>query len=144
MFKNMKRRLPSNIMPRTVALHPPTTSVFHRAAKRYAKDSAASVAKSSNPKALRVSTVEAYSLLLSELGEREEVTSALVSAVVVNNLALEHNISVRPDCGMATSTTSGAAKRKLRRSQQLKQREEETKQLEEDGEKEEEKIFFFT
>ena len=139
MFKNMKRRLPSNIMPRTVALHPPTTSVFHRAAKRYAKDSAASVAKSSNPKALRVSTVEAYSLLLSELGEREEVTSALVSAVVVNNLALEHNISVRPDCGMATSTTSGAAKRKLRRSQQLKQREEETKQLEEDGEKEEEK-----
>ena len=54
------------------------------------------VKHSSDPKALRISTVEAVALLLSELKEDSVVTDALIEAVKVNNQALIHSLSVRP------------------------------------------------
>lgn len=71
-----------------VALHPKTLSVYSRAQHGYAQASAASVAQSSDPEALRICTVEAYALLLSELGEAASRTRPFVDAVVVNNEAL--------------------------------------------------------
>ena len=116
MFKAMRKRLPSEINPTTVAVHPSTLSVFKRAAKRYARDSAKAVQKSADPLALRVSTVEATALLLKELGESDRVTQALVDAVVVNNQALESSLLVRPAQGLPNSHTSGSAKRKQQRA----------------------------
>ena len=75
-----------------VALHPKTLSVYSRAQHGYAQASARSVGASADPEALRICTVEAYALLLEELGEEPELTAALVQAVVINNdaLALHH------------------------------------------------------
>ena len=71
-----------------MALHPTTLSVYSRAQNGYAKASAASVAQSADPEALRICTVEAYALLLTELGEPESITRPFVEAVVTNNEAL--------------------------------------------------------
>ena len=120
MYKNMRKRLPIHINPPAVALHPLVLSTFHRASKRYAKDSALSVKHSSDPKALRISTVEAVALLLSELKEDSVVTDALIEAVKVNNQALIHSLSVRPKNALPESKTSGAAKRKTKKKKAKK------------------------
>jgi hypothetical protein len=59
--------------------------------------------------------VEAYALLLTELGEHSNITAALIKGVVVNNQALKHDALVRPTSGVSMSNTSGAAKRKIKR-----------------------------
>ena len=110
MYKTMRKRLPSSINPCTVALHPSTPSLFHRAEKKYAKDS-----KHSKHSKIRISTVEAYALLLSELGENDNVVNALIQSVVINNDALKHSLLVRPKGGQPKSKTSGAFNRKLRK-----------------------------
>ena len=66
--------------PIHVALHPRSLSVYKRAQNGYAEASAASVARSSDPEALRICTVEAYALLLEELGESKAVPQQLVQA----------------------------------------------------------------
>ena len=87
MFRHLQRTRCSPPLQH-VALHPKTLSVYSRAQHGYAQASAASVAQSSDPAALRICTVEAYALLLSELGEANAHTRAFVDAVVVNNDAL--------------------------------------------------------
>jgi len=98
MFKTIKRRFAADSVPIPphVALHPKTLSVYHRALKNYAQSSAVTVQKSSDPDALHICSVEAFALLMKELGELEHVTKALVRAVEINNLALVHDFSVRP------------------------------------------------
>ena len=97
-FKTIKRRFTASCVkvPPHVALHPKTLSVYHRALKNYAQSSAVTVRNSSNPDALHICSVEACALLMKELGELEHTTKALVKAVEINNLALVHDISVRP------------------------------------------------
>lgn len=116
MFKTMKKILP--VFPPYVALHPETLSVYHRALKNYAASSAKTVAQSSDPKALHICTVEAFALLLKELGEWDATTDKLVAAVIVNNEALVHSIRVRPEGGKPTSKSSGAARRRRRKETQ--------------------------
>ena len=99
MHKCMTKRLPLNLMPLSVALHPTTKSIFHRSLKSYSKNSARVIKDETNQldsKAMRTSTVEAFALLLSELGERKEITCQMIDAVRINNLALKHDVSVRP------------------------------------------------
>ena len=108
----MKLRLDPSVNPPYVALHPKTLSCYHRATKNYQESSSATVKKSENPSALRICTVEAFALLLQELGESKKVTAALVAAVLVNNDALKHSLSVRPESGMPRSVSSGAAKKR--------------------------------
>jgi hypothetical protein len=115
MFKTMKKKIP--VCPPYVALHPETLSVYHRALKNYSKSSAQTVEQSSDPKALHICTVEAFALLLKELGEWDDTTQKLVAAVVVNNEALVHSMSVRPEGGKPTSKSSGAARRRRRKEQ---------------------------
>jgi DTW domain-containing protein YfiP len=115
MFKTMKKALPT--CPPYVALHPETLSVYHRALKNYGESSAKTVEQSSDPKALHICTVEAFALLLKELGEWDETTQQLVAAVVLNNEALVHSMSVRPEGGKPTSESSGAARRRRRKEQ---------------------------
>lgn len=90
MYRAMRRRLPPAHLPPHIALHPTTLSVYHRATSGYASASAVSVAggETGDEQALRICTVEAAALLLTELGEPEGTTRALVDAVVVNNHAL--------------------------------------------------------
>jgi DTW domain-containing protein YfiP len=130
MFKTMKKRLRQNF-PKFVALHPDTVSVYHRAQKNYGTSSAQTVANSKDPLALHICTVEAYALLLKELGvvvlgvsppsddgdDDDDVTDALVKAVTINNDALVHSIDVRPVSGIPTSKSSGAAKRSRRKQE---------------------------
>ena len=98
MFKTIKRRFAADgvPVPPHVALHPKTLSVYHRAQKNYAQSSAVTVRNSSDPDALHICSVEAFALLMKELGEPEMTTQALVRAVEINNLALVHDVSVRP------------------------------------------------
>lgn len=98
MFKSLKKRFAaaSVPIPPHVALHPKTLSVYHRAQKNYAKDSAVSVRNSSDPEALHICSVEAFALLLKEFGESDDATTTLVKAVEINNLALVHDLRVRP------------------------------------------------
>lgn len=117
MFSAMKKRLPQQQQPPFIALHPDTVSVYHRAQKTYATSSRTTVLQSKDPKALHICTVEAYALLLKELGESSHITDRLVDAVRVNNDALVHSIHVRPESGMPTSTSSGAAKRRRRKNE---------------------------
>ena len=117
MFKTMRQRLSS--FPKFVALHPDTVSVYHRAQKSYGAASAATVARSNDPEALHICTVEACALLLRELAggasAADEVADELVRAVRMNNEALVHGPDVRPASGVPTSTSSGAAKRSRRK-----------------------------
>ena len=71
-----------------VALHPTTLSVYSRAQHGYAQASAQSVAQSADPAALRICTVEAFALLLAEMGEPAHRQRAYVEAVLANNDAL--------------------------------------------------------
>ena len=100
MFKTINRRFPTSSIlvpvPPHVALHPKTLSVYHRALKNYAQSSAVTVRNSSDPNALHICSVEAFALLMKELGEWEQTTKALVKAVEINNLALVHDVNVRP------------------------------------------------
>lgn len=98
MFKTIKKRFAaaSVPIPPHVALHPKTLSVYHRAQKNYAQSSAVTVRNSSDPEALHICSVEAFALLLKELGELDRATTSLVRAVEINNLALVHDKSVRP------------------------------------------------
>ena len=96
MFRTMKRRFPPEMMPPHVALHPTTVSVYHRAQKNYAQASATTVQKSNDPNRLHICTVEAFALLMKELGEEDDITQSLVKAVEVNNMALVHDEKVRP------------------------------------------------
>jgi DTW domain-containing protein YfiP len=96
MFRTMKRRFPPDRMPPHVALHPTTVSVYHRAQKNYAQASASTVKKSNDPNRLHICTVEAFALLMKELGEDYDITQSLVKAVQVNNMALLHDVNVRP------------------------------------------------
>ena len=96
MFRTIQKRIRIPLCKNTVALHPKTLSVYHRAQKTYATSSATTVQKSKDPNALHICTVEAVALLLQELGEGEETTRALVEAVEINNLALDHDKNVRP------------------------------------------------
>ena len=118
MFRHIRKELPAEHVPRHVALHPNTLSVYHRAQQSYARDSAATVVKSDDPAALRICTVEAFALLLEELGEDQSTTKTLVRAVVVNNEALNGADSVRPDIERKRSTTSGRARRRQWKEQQ--------------------------
>lgn len=88
MFRHVRKELPAAHVPLHVALHPSTLSVYHRAQQSYARDSAVGVARSDDPAALRICTVEAFALLLEELGETPSTTRTLVLAVMVNNEAL--------------------------------------------------------
>ncbi|KAL3811190.1 hypothetical protein ACHAXA_002754 [Cyclostephanos tholiformis] len=125
MFKTMRQRLiPRGLFPKFVALHPDTVSVYHRAQKNYAAASAATVAKSKDPNALHICTVEACALLLRELdggdggGDTscaDEISHSLIRAVRINNEALVHCPDVRPRSGISTSKSSGAAKRSQRK-----------------------------
>ena len=117
MYKTMKKQILKQQPLKTVALHPDTVSVYHRAQKSYAASSTATVLQSKNPRALHICTVEAYALLLKELGESSTVTQALVDAVRVNNEALVHSIRVRPQSGVPTSKSSGASKRSRRKNE---------------------------
>jgi hypothetical protein len=54
------------------------------------------IQKSNDPDALHICTVEAFALLMKELGEGVETTRELVRAVEVNNLALVHREDFRP------------------------------------------------
>eukprot|EP00536_Pseudo-nitzschia_multiseries_P004755 jgi/Psemu1/10781/gm1.10781_g len=98
MFKTIKKRFAASGLPipRHVALHPKTLSVYHRAQKNYAQSSAVTVRNSSDPNALHICSVEAFALLMKELGEPQHTTQALVKAVEINNRALVHDIQVRP------------------------------------------------
>mmetsp|Transcript_18341 Transcript_18341/g.39955 ORF Transcript_18341/g.39955 Transcript_18341/m.39955 type:complete len:322 (+) Transcript_18341:50-1015(+) len=98
MFKTIKKRFAASGLqiPHHVALHPKTLSVYHRAQKNYAQSSALTVRNSSDPDALHICSVEAFALLMKELGEPEPTTQALVEAVEINNRALVHDIHVRP------------------------------------------------
>ena len=98
MFKTIKKRFIADSVPVPphVALHPKTLSVYHRAQKNYAQSSAITVRNSSDPDALHICSVEAFALLMKELGESEYTTKALVKAVEINNLALVHDVTVRP------------------------------------------------
>lgn len=124
MFKTMRQRLvPRGIFPKFVALHPDTVSVYHRAQKSYGAASAITVAKSKDPNALHICTVEACALLLRELdGDGDtscanEISDSLIRAVRINNDALVHSTDVRPTSGVPTSKSSGAAKRSLRKKE---------------------------
>jgi len=108
MFRAMRTRLPPDRNPPYVALRPSTLSVYHRAQKNYA-------AATAHREVLRICTVEAYALLLQELGECRSLCEALVGAVVTNNAALGHDPAVRPDSGMSVSSSSGAARRRRTR-----------------------------
>ena len=109
-------RLPPSVIPPAVALHPKTLSVYHRATKGYGSSSAKTVVtKDLDPEALRICTVEAYALLLTEVGESSSVVDALVGAVLTNNQALQGDVNVRPEGGMARSERSGAARRRRAR-----------------------------
>ena len=88
MFRHLSK-LQGDAPVRHVALHPKTLSVYSRAQHGYAQASAASIAQSADPEALRICTVEAYALLLRELGETEGRTREFVQAVVANNEALK-------------------------------------------------------
>ncbi len=89
MFKHVQRaRREASAPLRHVALHPRTLSVYSRAQHGYAQASAHSVSQSADPAALRICSVEAFALLLQELGEAEERTRPLVQAVITNNGAL--------------------------------------------------------
>ena len=89
MFRHLNKMVTSPSQPlQHVALHPKTLSVYSRAQNGYAQASASSVAKSADPEALRICTVEAFALLLEELGEETACTRKFVEAVVVNNEAL--------------------------------------------------------
>lgn len=88
MFRHVVRTRAGVTPLRHVALHPKTLSVYSRAQHGYAQASALSVRQSSDPAAMRICTVEAFALLLTELGEGEAQTKAFVDAVVVNNGAL--------------------------------------------------------
>ena len=88
MFRHLRKLRGPDSVVQHVALHPKTLSVYSRAQHGYAQASATSVAQSADPAALRICTVEAFALLLSELGEPEERTRPLIDAVVVNNHAL--------------------------------------------------------
>ena len=88
MFRHIRKLRGPDAAVQHVALHPKTLSVYSRAQHGYAQASAASVAQSADPAALRICTVEAFALLLSELGEPDERTRPLIDAVVVNNHAL--------------------------------------------------------
>lgn len=124
MFKTMRQRLvPLGIFPKFVALHPDTVSVYHRAQKRYGAASAITVAKSKDPNALHICTVEACALLLRELdGDgttscANDISDSLIRAVRINNDALVHGADVRPISGVPTSKSSGAAKRSQRKKE---------------------------
>ena len=117
MARTLRRRLPAAIIPREVALHPTTLSVYHRAQKSYGASSGASVAASAQPEALRICTVEAVALLLRELGEVHVATAALVQAVELNNDALRGAAALRPTSGLQVSGTSGAGKRARRKQE---------------------------
>ncbi|KAL1495598.1 hypothetical protein AB1Y20_016958 [Prymnesium parvum] len=97
MFRHLHKHAEGQPPPVHVALHPKTLSVYKRAQQGYAQASAATVAKSNDPEALRVCTVEAFALLLEELGEPPEVPRLLVDGVVINNEALECLASVSPN-----------------------------------------------
>lgn len=112
MFRAMRTRLPPSHVPPHVALHPRTLSVYHRATKNFGRASAADVTQGPDPDALHICTVEAYALLLRELGEGAGTSQALVDAVVANNAALRHEGHVRPPGGMAKSRTSGTARKR--------------------------------
>ena len=89
MFRHICKMRTGGCRPlRHVALHPQTLSVYSRAQNGYAQASAASVASSADPDALRICTVEAFALLLSELGEPSAQTRELVTAVLANNEGL--------------------------------------------------------
>ena len=128
MFRQLHKRVPPAHVPIHVALHPRTLSVYHRALHGYAQASAVSVGESAQPEALRICTVEAYALLLEELGEPNTTTRALVAAMCVNNDALTGAASVRPVGGLQMSTRSGASKRHRRR-QRAQQEDGEPVQL---------------
>jgi len=97
MFRHLHKTAAEGLPPpKHVALHPRTLSVYKRAQNGYAQASAKSTAKSADPEALRICTVEAYALLLEELGEPKAVPQQLVQAVVINNEALECLESVAP------------------------------------------------
>lgn len=118
MFRTLQKRLSISVpVPPHIALHPSTLSVYHRAQNGYAQTSATTVKKSSDPDALHICTVEAVALLMNELGRERErkccdegegelmselaltlasATKRLVRAVEVNNLALVHDVGVRP------------------------------------------------
>lgn len=116
MYKALRTRLTPAHVPPHVALHPKTLSVYHRATKNFGAASALDVARSADPEALHICTVEACALLLRELGEGDDTTSALIRAVVVNNAALKHDRSVRPPGAQAVSRSSGAARRQRTRN----------------------------
>jgi DTW domain-containing protein YfiP len=105
MFKTIKRRFAADCVsvPPHVALHPKTLSVYHRAQKNYSQSSAVTVRNSNNPDALHICSVEAFALLMKELGELDHTTKALVKAVEINNLALVHDINVRPPPSQETN-----------------------------------------
>jgi len=91
MFRHLqKQRLATNPSHplQHVALHPTTLSVYSRAQHGYAQASAQSTAQSADPAALRICTVEAFALLLEELGEPPTTTRRFVDAVIINNRAL--------------------------------------------------------
>ena len=89
MFRRVsKMRARRSVPLQHVALHPTTLSVYSRAQNGYAQASAASVAESNDPDALRICTVEAFALLLSELGETEAKTQRFVDGVLANNAGL--------------------------------------------------------
>ncbi len=113
MFKTIKKRFAaaSVPIPTHVALHPKTLSVYHRAQKNYAQSSAVSVRNSSDPEALHICSVEAFALLLQELGELDRATKSLVQAVEINNLALVHDLSVRPPASSRTRESLESAER---------------------------------
>jgi hypothetical protein len=113
MFKSIRTRLPPSIIPPYVALKPKTLSVYHRATKKYGNSSNITIQSESSNHGednLRICTVEAYALLLKELGEEDDVTQRLVNGVVVNNNALKGVIE-----GKIGNERSGAGKRKLKR-----------------------------
>lgn len=87
MFRHLRKMREHRPLP-AVALHPTTLSVYSRAQHGYAQASAATTSQSGDPEALRICTVEAYALLLEELGEPAATTQALVEAVIINNRAL--------------------------------------------------------
>tara|TARA_B110000211_G_C13737707_1_gene403134 strand:+ start:102 stop:599 length:498 start_codon:yes stop_codon:yes gene_type:complete len=89
MFRSIRRRLPSSIHPPPVALHPSAISIYHRAKKNYAAASAKLQQNSKDPQALRICTVEAVALLLSELGEIPIVSESILQGLRVNNAALK-------------------------------------------------------
>ena len=90
MFRHFKKHLqPSGECIHEVALHPNTMSVYHRAQSNYAAASSEAIAREgADPLALRICTVEAFALLLQELGEPDATTKAFVAGVLANNDAV--------------------------------------------------------